>query len=91
MNKRLLVSIEKFEDRSCKTITPMIETYNTTEEFECGCGNNHKIDEIDTIIIKQTDLFEFVVQCSNNYRTLVESDMYGKGHYSIMSYKLDDL
>ena len=87
MNNKLLVSKEKFEERTRKNYSPMIETYNTEVEFECGCGCNHIIDENDILIVKQTDAFEFVVQCPNDFRTLVENDMIGHGHYSIMSTK----
>ena len=87
MNNELLVSKEKFEERTRKNYFPMIETYNTEVEFECGCGCNHIIDENNILIVKQTDTFEFVVQCPNDFRTLVENDMIGHGHYSIMSTK----
>tara|TARA_B100000686_G_scaffold337871_1_gene409614 strand:+ start:461 stop:820 length:360 start_codon:yes stop_codon:yes gene_type:complete len=91
MNTKLLVSREKFEERTRNNYSPMIETYNTEVEFECGCGSNHIIDENDTFVVKQTDVCEFVVQCPNNFKTLVENDMVGYGHYSIMSIEVSQL
>ena len=91
MNNELIVSKEKFEQRTKENHSFLSDTYNMDLEFKCGCGSSHIIDGNDVFLVKQTDIFEFVVQCLNNFRTLVENDMTGHGHYSIMSIEASQL
>jgi len=86
MNNELIVSKEKFDERTKEDHPFLSDTYNMDLEFECGCGSSHLIDGDDVFLVKQTDIFEFVVQCPNDYKTLVEHDIAGRGHYSIMSF-----
>ena len=44
MNNKLIVSKEKFEERTKENHPFLSDTYNMDLEFECGCGSSHLID-----------------------------------------------
>ena len=40
--------------------------------YDCGCGVRHSISCNGGQIIKQTNLYEYIVSCSKGYLTLIE-------------------
>lgn len=91
MNNELIVSKEEFEERTKENHSFLSDTYNMDLEFKCSCGSSYIINGNDIFVVKQTDVLEFVVQCPNDYKTLVENNIVGRGHYSIMTVNSKEL
>ena len=82
-----LVSKEKFEKRTNKQYPHLCDTYDTNEEFKCGCGKKHYIGKDGVKVIKQVDLSEFVVNCAFGFNTLIQNDFVDRKQFSLMSVK----
>ena len=82
-----IVSKEEFNKRT-NTNYPhntFAEAFEKNQKFECGCGEDHFIDEDGVKVNKQVDDFEFVVSCANNFETLIENDLELRKQFSIIS------
>ena len=82
-----IVTKEEFKKRT-NTNYPhntFAEAYETNQSFVCGCGEDHLIGSDGVKVIKQTNNFEFVVSCANNFETLIENDLKLRKQSSIIS------
>ena len=72
--KKLLVPMEIFLKKIKFDCPIKSHVLSPLDIYDCGCGYRHSIGCNKGQIIKQTNLYEYVVSCSKGYLTLIEYD-----------------
>ena len=90
MNKKknLLVSMDIFLKRIDYTCPIKSFVISPLDIYDCGCGIKHSISCNGGHIIKQTNLYEYVISCSKGYLTLLTYSFTEHDLISIMAIKI---
>ena len=86
--KKLLVSMDTFLRRINYTCPIKSHVISPLDIYDCGCGVRHSISCNGGQIIKQTNLYEYVISCSKGYLTLLTYSFTEHDLISIMAIKV---
>lgn len=81
--KKLLVPMDVFLKKIKFNCPIKSHVLSLLDIYECGCGYKHSIGCNGGKIIKQTNLYEYVVSCPKGYLTLIE---YSFEHNDVISH-----
>ena len=87
--KMLLISNEQFADKiknSCSIKTQIISKLDT---YVCGCQSKHSVGWNGGGILKQTQLYEYVIHCPKGYLTLIKYNFQNLEIQSLVSTKIN--
>ena len=87
--KMPLITNQDFEGKIKNTCSIKTQIISKLDTYVCGCQSKHSIGWFGGGIIKQTQLYEYVVYCPKGYLTLIKYNFQNLEIQSLSSTKIN--
>ena len=87
--KMLLIPNKDFEDKTQSICLIKTQIISQLDTYICGCQSKHSVGWNGGGILKQTQLYEYVVHCPKGYLTLIKYDFHNLEIRSLYSTKIN--
>ena len=87
--KMLLIPNKDFEDKTQSICLIKTQIISQLDTYICGCQSKHSVGWNGGGILKQTQLYEYVVHCPKGYLTLIKYDFHNLEIKSLYSTKIN--
>ena len=87
--KMPLITNQTFEDKIKNTCSIKTQIISKLDTYVCGCQSKHSVGWNGGKIIKQTQLYEYVIYCPKGYLTLIKYNFQKLEIQSLVSTKIN--